>query len=230
VSSDSTARYEFSERIPIDPIDAGSTILVAGSALTVAEELAISTVAEGSRVDEGMLYLSTNETATKLLQSCRRYYPELDLSRTAVLDCTGQNIGNADPDVTVRYVSTQSDLTGFGMKFSALYESLYEASPNGRVRIGMVSLSSLVMYVDLRGVFKFAQTIAGRIDSAGGLGVFSVDPSMHDSQTVSTLNQLADAVVEVRDPEGDTPGTADGELRVRGLRDQSNEWQPFELP
>jgi len=72
------------------------------------------------------------------------------------------------------------------------------------------------MYTDLRVVLRFTQTVAGRIDGAGALGVFSMEPSMHDEQTMNTMKQLTDVLVEVRDPGGDSPD-ADGELRVKGL-------------
>jgi hypothetical protein len=70
------------------------------------------------------------------------------------------------------------------------------------------------MYVDLRKLFQFAQTLSGRIDSAGGLGVFTLDPTTHDTQTVNTLSQVADGRIDIREPE---EGDADGELRIRGL-------------
>jgi len=80
------------------------------------------------------------------------------------------------------------------------------------------------MYVDLRSLFQFAQTLSGRIDSAGGLGLFTLDPTTHDTKTVNTLGQAADGRVEVREADG-----ADGELRVRGLPAQSSDWRPFSL-
>jgi hypothetical protein len=82
------------------------------------------------------------------------------------------------------------------------------------------------MYVDLRTLFQFAQTLAGRVDSADGLGVFAMDPTTHDAKTVNTLSQTANGRIEVRDSEGD----ADGELRVKGLPNQPRDWQPFTLP
>jgi hypothetical protein len=141
-----------------------------------------------------------------------------------VIDCSGQDIGKAELDAEVKYVSTQSDLTGIGMNFSALYESIYPSVTEGRVRTALISLSSLSMYVDIRALFQFAQTASGRIDSADGLGVFALDPTTHDTKTVNTLSQAADGRIEVRDPETEE---ADGELHVRGLQDQPDGWQPF---
>lgn len=224
MSRDSTAGYEFADGLPINPIDAGTTVLVAGPALSPAEALARSMAAYGTKLREGSLFISTNMTCKKLLQSCRRDNPEVDATRMGIIDCSGQNIGNAQLDAEVKYVSTQSDLTGIGMNFSALYESIYPSVTAGRVRTGLISLSSLSMYVDMRALFQFAQTASGRIDSADGLGVFTIDPTTHDTKTVNTLSQAADGRIEVRDPETDD---ADGELRVRGLQNQPDGWNSF---
>jgi KaiC/GvpD/RAD55 family RecA-like ATPase len=227
MSADEGSGYAFPEWLPLEPISPGSTVIVAGPAFSNAEELVEGMVAGGTRRGEGALVISTNETCRKLLQSLGRTAADLDRSRLGVIDCSGQDIGRDGPDIQVKYVSTQSDLTGIGMKFSALYESLYGAAIGGRVRTGLISLSSLSMYVDLRKLFQFAQTLSGRIDSAGGLGAFTIDPTTHDTQTVNTLCQVADGRIDVREPEVED---ADGELRVRGLPDQPSGWQPFSLP
>ncbi|WP_336326008.1 DUF7504 family protein [Halovenus sp. HT40] len=219
--------YEFGDDLPIEPIGPGTTVLVAGPALTPAEDLVRSMTASGTSSGEGALFISTNMTCKRLLQSCQRGDPTVDPTHMGIIDCSGQDIGQTQAEAKIKYVSTQSDLTGIGMNFSALYESLYPAVSEGRVRTGLISLSSLSMYVDMRALFQFAQTLSGRIDSADGLGVFAIDPTTHDTKTVNTLSQAADGRIEVRDQED---GDADGELRVRGLPDQPSGWQPFSLP
>jgi hypothetical protein len=66
--------------------------------------------------------------------------------------------------------------------------------------------------------------VSGRVASTDGICILLVDPSTHDEQTVSTLAQL-------RDGRADTRETDDGtrELRSRGLSNQPEGWQPFEL-
>lgn len=219
--------YEFADGVPVNPIAHGSTVLVAGPALSRTEALARSMVADSTDAGEGGLFISTNKTCKKLLTACRGTHPALDATKVGIIDCSGQEMSKSGLDARVKYVSTQSDLTGIGMKFSALYESLYAGARGGRVRTGLISLSSLAMYVDLRTLFQFVQTLSGRIDSADGLGVFALDPTTHDTKTVNTLSQAADGRIEVREPEG---SDVDGELRIRGLPDQPSGWQPFELP
>lgn len=224
--SDTTEHYRFADELPLTPIRPGSTVLVSGEKFSNAENLARTMVVGGTAHDEGVLLISTNMSSQRLVDACREAYPSLDSSLLGVLDCTGQDIGTTQTDVEVKYVSTQSDLTGMGMKFSSLYEALYGRATEGRVRVGLFSLSSLSMYVELRLLFRFAQTLSGRIETAGGLGVFTINPAANDDKTVSTLEQVADGKIEVRDADSD----ADGELRTRGLSEQPTEWTPFTLP
>lgn len=215
--------YTFAEGIPLAPSAPGTTVLVAGPPFSQAQQFARSMVVSGTDSGEGALFISTTMTSNRLLEACKKVYPALDTDQIGVVDCTGQEVGQADSDIAVKYVSTQNDLTGIGMRFSALYESMYAAASEGRVRTALISLSSMSMYVELRTLFQFAHTLSARIDSAGGLGVFALDPDSHDAQTVNTLSQIADGRIEVRESEDD----ADGELRVAGLTNQPREWTPF---
>jgi KaiC/GvpD/RAD55 family RecA-like ATPase len=216
--------YAFSDTFPIESIEPGLTVFVAGPSLSPAEELATALVADGCRFGDGSLFIATNQTSERVLSGCDRMYPDFEFGRSGVIDCSGQESADSAYDAPVSHISTQRDLTGIGMKFSALYESLYAAS-DGHVRTAFVSLSSLSMYVDLRKLFRFVHTLSGRIDSADGLGVFALDPSTHDDRTVNVLSQVADGRIDVRESE-----EADGELRVRGLPGQPEGWQQFTLP
>lgn len=214
--------YTFDDALPIEPIAPGTTVLVSGPALSGAEDLALSMITDGANTGDGMLFISTNMTCQTLLNSCHRMAPAFDPESAAVIDCSGQDIGDNQPDVQIRSVSTQSDLTGIGMRFSSLYESLYGRT-SGRVRTGLLTLSSLSMYVDFRSLYRFAQTLAGRVGSADGLGVFAIDPATHDEQSVNTLNQVVDGRIDVRETDGET------ELRIRGLPDQPSGWQSVDF-
>jgi KaiC/GvpD/RAD55 family RecA-like ATPase len=224
MSQSSGGAYGFSDAIPVEPIDAGATVFVSGPALSPAEDLAQRLVADGCQSGDGSLFITTNVTSDRLLDGCQRTHPDFDFGRAGVIDCSGQDVSDRRQAAQVKYISTQSDLTGIGMKFSSLYESLYMES-GGPVRTGLLTVSSLAMYVDLRKLFQFIQTLSARIDSADGIGVFAIDPTTHDTRTINTLSQVADGRIEVREADD-----ADGELRVRGLAGQPDDWQPFTLP
>jgi len=62
------------------------------------------------------------------------------------------------------------------------------------------------MYSDLQTVFRFLHVFTGRIQSVDGLGLYVIDSSAHDDQTMNTLKQLFDGVVRLDE---------DGEREIR---------------
>lgn len=222
MSDDADAAYRFADSVPVRPVPAGSTVLVVGPALSGGEELALSLVADSIGTDEAGLFISTNTTGEKLLKTCHRTHGSPSDAQLGIIDCTGQDASQPESEIPIRYVS-QSDLTGISIEYTALHESLAANAADGRIRTGLISLSSLLMYVDLKTVFQFTQTLAGRISTTGGLGVLAIDPTIHDTQDVNTFAQIADGLIELREADDGT------ELRTQGLPDQPDGWRPVSL-
>ncbi|MFB6112142.1 MAG: RAD55 family ATPase [Halobacteriaceae archaeon] len=226
MSQEAQPAYEFVAGLPIEEMAPGTTLFVSGDSMSQATEVGLSMTLTGSVRGEGSILISTNTPANRLIDDGRAVVPALDPSRVAVVDCTGQGEKDTAPsDIHVETVSTPADLTGIGIKFSTMVERL-RANDIDRVRMGLFNVSTMLMYSDLRKVFTFLHTISGRISATGGLGVFVIDPSSHDEESVSMLNQLCDGRIEVQETE--TPDD-DGEIRVRGIRQQPNAWTPFSL-
>ena len=223
-SQEPAEAYTFDEALPLNGIDPGRTLFVAGSTWSGAEELALSMVLSGVDRDERMVFISTRRKSEALLDTCAGLSPDLDPTRIGIVDCSGQ--GEPDPGhgARVETVSNAGDLTGIGIKFSSLYGSLY-GEERHRIRAGLVTVSTLLMYTDLRTAYRFLHTISGRVAGTDGICICLVDPTTHDDQTVSTLAQLCDGRIDARE-------TDDGgrELRVRGLPDQPEGWQAFDVP
>jgi len=207
--------YEFDD-LPLTPVEPGTNILVAGPAMGGTRGLFLRMVAPVPG-EEGVILVSTKSNADTLVERLLEVAPDVDTRAVGVVDAAGQGMGERGQ---LRSVSGPSDLTGIGMELTDLYEGFVGQGAQ-RVRIGIDSISTLLMYTDVQTVFRFMHVTTGRVSSADGLGVYVIDPSSHDDQTTQTLNQLFDARIDVR--EGD-----DGpEMRVRGLADQPREWQSF---
>jgi len=103
--------------------------------------------------------------------------------------------------------------TGFAACYVGLARSAYELAKeyaNERVSWGepiinhqAVTLKLADMYVDLQTVFRFLHVFTGRIQSVDGLGVYCIDSTAHDDQTMNTLKQLFDGVIEVERDDDD---------------------------
>jgi len=212
-------QYEFHQALPLAPVDPGTNLLVTGPSLGGLRELVARTLA--CRDGEGLLLLTTDANGADAISTYEAAGCSYEPARMAVVDCTQESV--EDERRNVYTVADPGDLTGMGIVFSSLYEQLYDAGIQ-RVRTGLFTLSTLVMYTeDIQPLYRFLHTLTGRIGQADGLGVCAIDPETQDDQTLSGLTQPFDGQVELRKRD-DTH-----QLRVRGLADQPEEWQPFAL-
>jgi predicted regulator of amino acid metabolism with ACT domain len=116
----------------------------------------------------------------------------------------------SDSDL-VKYASSPVDMTGIGIKFSEFVEEFYSDRGVRQNRIMVDSLSTLLMYSDLQTVFQFMHVITSRIEDADAVGVHIIESTAHDAETMNTLKQLFDGLVEVDDDKQvsfQLPGTA----------------------
>lgn len=115
-----------------------------------------------------------------------------------------------------RYVADPGDLTGMGI---AVTEFLREHHRNGRTPwLGCHSLSTTVMFADVRSAFRFLHVTLGRVRNAGGMALGALDEAMVSEADQAVLAQPFDARLEVRERQGCD------EVRARGTPVAPREW------
>jgi KaiC/GvpD/RAD55 family RecA-like ATPase len=178
-------------------VEPGTNILISGPPLTGKRALALSVLAEGTQNGEGAIIVTTKDSANRVLKEYGNRV-EYEDRPVAVVDCVTrqQGIGDVRDDDRIKYTSSPVDLTGIGIKLSEFLQQFYADEGIRRNRVMVHSLSTLLMYSDLQTVFRFLHVFTGRIQSVDGLGVFTIDSTVHDQQTISTLKQLFDGVIE----------------------------------
>lgn len=189
----------------------GSSLLVTGAPMTGKTELALSILESGVERGEHALVVTPDGKAGRI----RSRLPETD--RIHVVDCSGSGGAFDDTDL-VKFVSSPGDLTGIGIGIAKCTQSIGDRASDG-VRLAVLSLSTLLRYTDLDSLFNFVHVLTGRIEAAGYLGVFTMDPTVHDQSTVNTIKAQVDGVVEIREGAG-----GNHEARVVGVSEASNEW------
>ena len=225
-SSDSETTYDLSGPLEFDALTSvrpGSNILVSGPAMTGKEELALSILADGSRQGQGAIVMTTGDPADQVIAGYRERVDGLDEALFAVVDCRGDGDRSTDRSAEgsyVHHVSSPSDLTGIGI---GITKSLERLANNGATsgRFALSSLSTMLTYTDKKTVFKFCHVLSSRFDSAGYLGLFTVDSGAHDEQTIQVIKQAFDGMIEIRERDGTR------EARVLGLAGKPTEWQEF---
>jgi KaiC/GvpD/RAD55 family RecA-like ATPase len=215
MSQDAELRYEL-VGVPMEPVRAGTSLLVAGPALAGTEELGLRMLAGGERRGEGTLFIAVDDSGEELLAAYEDGGGTFDRQRMAAIEC-GSPMESDDENI--RSVRSPSDLTGIGIEYSSLYEGLFGEGIQ-RVRTGLFSITTLLMYADeIQPVYRFLHTLTGRVRTADGFSVCVIDPSSVDDRTLSSITQTFDGRVDLRESEGGS------EIRVRGLPDHSSEWR-----
>ncbi|AUV81684.1 recombinase RecA [Salinigranum rubrum] len=188
-------------------VQPGTNILLAGPPLTGKRALGFDVIAGGIDAGEGAVVVSTKDSAQRVLNEFESRF-DIDDEPLTVIDCVTRQQGISDVTESdhVKYASSPVDMTGIGIKFSEVLEEYYQVRGLERNRVMLHSLSTLLMYSDLQTVFRFLHVFTGRVQSIDGLGLFSIDSTAHDDQTMNTLKQLFDGIITTHE---------DGEPTVR---------------
>lgn len=217
-SRGATAVYDVSGVLPVASLAPGTNVLLSGPSRGASRELLLDVLADGARQDEGALLLTTDRTSSSVRSALSRRGADGE-TPVGVVDCTGDDGRRADEeqDPMTRHVDSPADFTGAGVAASELLAELGHEHP--RTRVGVDSVSGLLAHADAKTVFRFLHVLTGRIGAADAVGIATIDDDAHDDQTVTTIRQLFDGLVEVHD------AGEDRRLRVTGLADADGEWE-----
>ncbi|SFR42055.1 RAD55 family ATPase [Halogeometricum limi] len=196
--------YDLSPAVDAE-VPPGTNLLISGPPLTGKRSLALDILASGAETGDGAIIVTTKDGAKRVLADFEKRTP-YEGKPVAVVDCVTrqQGVGEIRDDDRIKYTSSPVDMTGIGIKLSEFLQAFYQDRNIEQNRIMLHSLSTLLMYADLQTVFRFLHVFTGRIQSVEGLGLFAIDASAHDEQTMNTLKQLFDGIIttsEDREPE-----------------------------
>lgn len=190
--TDSTVRF-----------DDGSSLLVTGG-VAGGREAALDVLDDISG-SETVVFISTNDGATTAVDWFDGRGVDTTV-RLGVVDASGSSTPVPD-GLPVERLGSPGDLTGISLGFAKLAQRFEQAGSGDRIRVGLVSVSTLLMYADVQTVFRFLHVFTSRIRSGGLLGVFTLEPGMHDEQTVNTVRAIFDSEALVDE---------DGQVELRG--------------
>lgn len=167
------------------------------------EESCLHFFGSGSLAETNVLFVSLTRSADDRLELLRRHAEGFPANVgivtatdqfTAATTTSGSEEGDGSGGVSVRTVSDPSDLPKLGVTISRLVNDWED---EGRETIVCFhSLSVLLQYADLQRVFRFLHILKDRLASVDATTHYHMDSMAHDQQTVATLRQLFDAVVE----------------------------------
>lgn len=208
-----------------DELPAGTSVLLSGPPLIGKDEVMLETLAAGNGAGEGSVVISARDDEHTVLDDYERVYPGFDPSLVGVVECISDrnDDGTRVGDARVRRAGSPADLTGIGIGASELMNELHEGGATG-IRVGVDSLSTLLLYSEFDRLARFLHVMSGRIDRAEGIGVFAINPGTIEEAQFDQLKSLFDGMVELRERD-DTR-----EIRVRGIGGVHSEWRPYHPP
>jgi KaiC/GvpD/RAD55 family RecA-like ATPase len=194
--------YDFGTEFGDTSLSAGTNVLVSGPPLTGKRRLALELLAHGNENGQGAVVVTTRDSADRVLNDFEKLVSDPEAADIGIVDCVTKHQGRSAQDTdVVKYASSPEDMTGIGIKFSEFVEEFRVARGLDGIRVMVDSLSTLLMYSDVQTVFRFMHVFTSRIESADALGLHVIESTAHDTETINTLKQLYDGVIDVDDEE-----------------------------
>jgi len=209
----------------IGGIRKGSNIMLIGPPMSQKEVLMHHIMYQGTAINENaVIAVTPRESATQFIEWFTEKKLVLPMSIVGIIDCRTRSMGGDAPETeSIKNVSSPVDLTGIGVRISQFFEKFLNKKNNRKIQLHINSLSTILMYSNIQNVFRFMHVFTGRIKEAGAMGIFVMDSGMHDEQTITTLKQLFDGILEIKS-ENDR-----NYIRIVGLSSKPTPWFEYEV-
>lgn len=209
----------------IGGIKKGSNIMLIGPPMSGKEVILYYIMYYGAAKNENaVITVTTRESATNILEWFKDHKLVLPLARVGIVDCVTKTLGGAAVEnENIKIASSPVDLTGIGVKISQFFEEYYMKKNIRKTQLHINSLSTILMYSNIQTVFRFLHVFTGRIKATGALGIYTIESGMHDEQSIATLKQLFDGMIEIKSEDDKNF------IRVMGLSPKPTPWFEYEI-
>ena len=209
-------------------LEAGTNILVLAPSMSSAEQLAYAMIKPVQ--GEYSIVLSTNERAAEVVDFFKS--AGCDKRFVGVIDAITKSSTPGIVDTPrLMFVSSPTDLTGIGIKFSNMIGSIFEGTfSDGEsglfpppIRFCVNSISTLLMYRKLEVLYQFLHVLTAKIKKIEGVGIYILNNESFDEKTLSLIKQLMNCVIEIKIEQNTSY------LRIQGIRGVGSDWQKFSV-
>lgn len=198
-------------------VDHGTNILLIGPPLVGKRRFGLETLAVGTRDGEGSIVVSTRDSATRVRAELGELVSDRVLSTVGVVDAVTEHIGQATEGAMTKYTASPRDMSAIGIKFSEFIQSFYTDQQRECNRVYLDSVTTLLLYANLQTVFRFLHVFTSRVENVDGLGIYTIESTAHDEETMNTLEQLFDARIDIDESGAATLTLPDGDSETATL-------------
>jgi len=208
----------------INGVRGGSNIMIIGPPMSGKETIVNNIVYKGLTAGDAAVIVNTREPGENVVDWFNYNNMNIPPDHLGIVDCVTKTLGVPTSDTaTIRRASSPVDLTGIGVKISQFLEEFRIKKNIRKIWLCINSLSTILMYSNTQTVFRFLHVFTGRVKAAGAIGIYVVEDGMHDNQTVTTLKQLFDGVIEIRQ-ENDNHF-----IRTTGMNKKPSPWYEYTI-
>ena len=206
--------------------EAGTNILILAPPMSYAEQLAYALTKP--LTGEYAIVLSTNERAAEVVDAFK--LAGADKRFTGVIDAiTKSSTPSIGDTQRLMFVSSPTDLTGIGIKFSNMIETIFEGDfSEGEtglfpppIRFCVNSISTLLMYRRLEVLYQFLHVLTAKLKKIEGVGIYLLNSESFDDKTLSLVKQLMNCVIEIKVEQNISS------MRIQGIQGVTGEWMKF---
>ncbi|WMW22169.1 recombinase RecA [Methanolobus mangrovi] len=202
----------------------GTNLMMIGPPMSRKDELLNAIVFNSQNSENSAIIVSTREPGERILAWFEDNGMDIQNTDIGIVDCVTRTLGLGAADTEkIKRASSPVDLTGIGVKISQFFEEMLVKKQKKKIHLCINSLSTILMYSNIQTVFRFLHVFTGRVKAANGFGLYVVEDQMHDVQTIATLKQLFDGMIEIK-AVGDAYA-----IRVVGMTSKPTPWFEYSI-
>jgi hypothetical protein len=202
----------------------GTNLMMIGPPMSRKDELLDAIIFNSQKSEDSAIIVSTREPGERVLGWFEDNGMDIQNADIGIVDCVTRTLGLGAADTEkIKRASSPVDLTGIGVKISQFFEEMLVKKQKKQIHLCINSLSTILMYSNIQTVFRFLHVFTGRVKAANGFGLYVVEDEMHDAQTIATLKQLFDGMIEIK-AVGDAYT-----MRVVGMTSKPTPWFEYSI-
>ena len=202
----------------------GTNLMMIGPPMSRKDDLLNAIIFNSQNSENSAIIVSTREPGERILAWFEDNGMDIQNTDIGIVDCVTRTLGLGAADTDkIKRASSPVDLTGIGVKISQFFEEMLVKKQKKKIHLCINSLSTILMYSNIQTVFRFLHVFTGRVKAANGFGLYVVEDQMHDVQTIATLKQLFDGMIEIK-AVGDAYA-----IRVVGMTSKPTPWFEYSI-
>ena len=210
----------------IGGIKSGTNLMIIGPPMTGKDVILNNIMYYGLKNDEFTIFISTGESGENVFKWFEENGLDIrdSMGHFGVIDCISKTLGLGVEDTeAIKRVSSPVNLTGISVSITNFFEDFWMKKGIRKARLCIDSLSTMLMYSNLQTVFRFLHVHSRRIKTADAIGIYIIESGMHDEQTIVTVKQLFDGVLEIKNEDDNLY------IRATGLTSKPTSWFQYEI-